>query len=148
MSAEAANVILNAAKSSPRTETGGILIGYKYDQDVMVTHAIEVPPSHPRFDRYVRSSSQAEIFLERFLDAREPDDPAGYVGEWHSHPGAPGPSAMDRGAIRELATSVRGPVALVIVRRSYTPTFLAIVAIYQRGKTRAVKSVVRVQVHD
>lgn len=141
---DVADRLLSSARSHPGTETGGILIGYRESRSLTVTHAVEVPSSRPSHHSYVRSDVVAQEALAKFFSDRDPEDPSGYVGEWHSHPGRPGPSAMDRSVLRELASSVLAPVALVVVRPHHTPAFLGEVGIRRAGFAATVRSIVAI----
>lgn len=95
-------------------ETGGILLGYREIDNVVITHALVVDGGGATKDRYVRDDVEANERLAEFLSDRAKDDPIGYVGEWHSHPAPFGPSAIDRNAMRAAAKAADGPVALLI----------------------------------
>jgi proteasome lid subunit RPN8/RPN11 len=80
------------AKRLP-AETGGILLGYREDANIIVTHALVVDGTSASTSRYVRDDMKANELLHAFLNERASDDPTGYVGEWHSHPAPCGPSS-------------------------------------------------------
>lgn len=78
-------------RSSPESETGGILLGHQLDdQTVRVTRAS--PPGPRAVHRRTRFSRDTR-FLQRYLDdVHERSDGAeDYVGEWHVHPGLDAP---------------------------------------------------------
>ncbi|WBM79130.1 Mov34/MPN/PAD-1 family protein [Cryobacterium breve] len=86
----AADAIASAAKSAVPLETGGILVGHHEDDMLVITHAITVPATSASGSRYTRDDLSANAALSDYLLDREPSDPAGYVGEWHSHPACSG----------------------------------------------------------
>lgn len=106
-------IISETAKQLPM-ETGGILLGYREDVNMVVTHALVVGDENVTHTRYIRNDVTANAILAEFLAERAEDDPTGYVGEWHSHPAPQGPSQIDLGALRETAKASNGPIALVI----------------------------------
>jgi integrative and conjugative element protein (TIGR02256 family) len=113
-------------------ENGGILIGYHEGPNIVVTHALAVTTPTATTNRYVRDDVHANALLREFLAARDPDDPAGYVGEWHSHPAPFGPSSIDLNAIRATAKATAAPVALIVHSPDKTPPFAGIIAKRQR----------------
>lgn len=111
---EAYEVIASAtARQLPR-ETGGILLGYREDANVAVTHALVVDGHRASTHRYVRDDVRANALLAQFLAQRAGDDPTGYVGEWHSHPAPSGPSPTDVAEMRATAREHDGPIALLV----------------------------------
>lgn len=119
VSADAHETIASETAKRLPLETGGILLGYREVDNVVITHALVVDGGGATKDRYVRDDVRANKRLAEFLSDREEDDPIGYVGEWHSHP-APsgGPSTIDRNAMRAAAKAAGGPVALLV----FTPS--------------------------
>ena len=103
-----------AASQSLPHETGGILVGHYEDRSLVITHAIVILTDVVSTDRYIRDGLQANAALKMYLQGREPDDPAGYLGEWHSPPGSSGMSSIDVRAICEVAKEVNTDIALVI----------------------------------
>lgn len=95
-------------------EAGGILLGYREDRNVVITHALAIDSREATTDRYVRDDVRANVRLEEFLAPRAADDPIGYVGEWHSHPVPSTPSSIDVAAIRAAAKVGDGPLALLV----------------------------------
>jgi len=113
-------------------ESGGILLGYRQGSRVVVTHALLVASGTSTANQYVRDDVLANAVLSDFLSTREPTDPTGYVGEWHSHPAPAGPSAIDLEAISATARATRGPIALLVYSPENTPQFNGIIAVRQR----------------
>lgn len=106
-------IVSETAKRLPM-ETGGILLGYREDVNMVVTHALVVGCENATHTRYIRNDAKANALLAEFLAERAEDDPTGYIGEWHSHPAPQGPSQIDLGALRETAKTSNGPIVLVI----------------------------------
>lgn len=111
----AAEAMSGAASKSLPHETGGILVGHYEDRSLVITHAIVIQTVVLSTDRYIRDDLQANAALKMYLQGREPEDPAGYLGEWHSHPGRSGISSIDARAIRGLAKEVNTDIALIII---------------------------------
>ncbi|WP_284987622.1 SAVED domain-containing protein [Arthrobacter sp. fls2-241-R2A-172] len=127
-------IATETAKNLPK-EAGGILLGYRESNTVVVTNALAVGSAHATTSQYVRDDILANTLLQEFLDGRA-DDPTGYVGEWHSHPAPQGPSHTDLGSIQAIAKTSNGPVALVVHATSDTTPFHGVVA--QRQRFRSV----------
>lgn len=103
-----------AIAASPR-EIGGILVGWWEGEGRAVVHdLLPVPDHYAGHTHYARRHSPAQQQLDDFL-RRESVPNAGYIGEWHSHPAPQPPSAIDRGALKDIVRQVRGPVALVVL---------------------------------
>ncbi|MET4052056.1 integrative and conjugative element protein (TIGR02256 family) [Frigoribacterium sp. PvP054] len=109
-------------------ETGGILLGYREVDRVVITHALVIDGGGATRDRYVRNDVRANMHLEEFLSDRADDDPIGYVGEWHSHPEPSGPSAIDRNAMRAAAKAAGDPLALLVFAPSHTDAYFGLIA--------------------
>lgn len=137
---DAARVIVRESAVGLPLEAGGILLGYRDGQRTVVTHALPVRQAHSSFDRYIRDDLLANAALQSFLEARSPDDPVGYVGEWHSHPSSVGPSSIDRAAIHDTAIEGGTQIALVVFAPWARSQFHGLVATPNRG-WGAVRSV-------
>lgn len=109
-----ANMVRSAEAALP-LETGGILVGHLEDDALVITHALVIRAVYATKTRYTRDAVEANRALEQMISTREQGDPAGYVGEWHSHPGSSGISSVDTRSIREVAGALKNPVALVVV---------------------------------
>lgn len=93
-------------------ETGGILLGFRTPDLVVVTRTLTVPDprSSPHSYRRHRRRAQAQMAAAGI----ETTPAIGYVGEWHTHPADCPPSRTD---IRALAATARlntAPVALIV----------------------------------
>ena len=106
-----------AAIAALPKETGGILLGYRTNQDVIVTGAIEVHDRRATRTSYRRSHRKAAKCLAEAL-ADEPSDSAvGYVGEWHSHPAPQPPSRQDLASLAATALAAPDDVVLAVLSR-------------------------------
>jgi proteasome lid subunit RPN8/RPN11 len=95
-------------------ETGGILLGYREDDRFVVTDALAVVTVAPARTTYIRDDIAANVLLQRELANRPPEDPVGYIGEWHSHPRPCGPSPVDIAALKRIVKRAHTRVVLVI----------------------------------
>ncbi|MFF1446240.1 SAVED domain-containing protein [Streptomyces sp. NPDC058295] len=129
---DAYEVIASAAAQQLPQETGGILLGYREDANVVVTHALVVDGPGASTHTYVRDDVTANTLLTEFLAGRASDDPTGYVGEWHSHPAPSGPSPKDIAALRATARQHDGPVALLVYAPGRQNPFFGLIARRQR----------------
>ncbi|MFI6345209.1 SAVED domain-containing protein [Streptomyces sp. NPDC050560] len=125
-------VIASATAQQLPRETGGILLGYQEDANVVVTHALVVVGHGASTHRYVRDGVKANMLLAEFLAQRADDDPTGYVGEWHSHPTPSGPSPTDLAAMRAMAREHNGPIALLVYAPGGTDPFSGLITRRQR----------------
>lgn len=113
-------------------ETGGILLGYQENGTIVATHALVVEGQGTTTTRYVRDDVRANRLLKEFLEQRSEEDPAGYIGEWHSHPSPSGPSPVDHAAMRATVRVSSNPIALLVFAPSDTDTFFGLIARRQR----------------
>lgn len=102
----------NGLAALPR-ETGGVLLGFRTPDLVVVTRTLTVPDprSSPHSYRRHRRRAQAQMAAAGI----ETTPAIGYVGEWHTHPADCPPSRTD---IRALASTARlnpAPVALIVL---------------------------------
>lgn len=112
--AKARSAITAAARQAMPNEAGGVLIGYREDHTLVVTDALALVTDDATTTRYTRDDVQANEWLKRFLADREPTDPNGYIGEWHSHPQPSPPSDIDMRSIRAIAKDVGGAVGMIV----------------------------------
>jgi proteasome lid subunit RPN8/RPN11 len=132
VSADAHETIASETAKRLPLETGGILLGYREVDNVVITHALVVDGGGATKDRYVRDDARANQGLAEFLSDRAEDDPIGYVGEWHSHPAPSGPSTIDRNAMHAAAKAAGGPVALLVFAPGHTGAYFGLIARRQR----------------
>lgn len=97
---------------SPR-ETGGILLGFRTPDTVVVTRALPVPDVRSTERSYLRQRHRAHAKMAAVQ--RDVPSVVGYVGEWHTHPENQGPSRTDLRVIGETARFARGPVGLIVI---------------------------------
>ncbi len=103
-----------AATTAGRTETGGVLIGFRAASDVYVTNALVVPADAASGTRYVSTEASRDAALARFRE-KHPDDRLGYVGTWHSHLGTSKASSTDKRSLRSEAADAPDLVAMLIL---------------------------------
>ncbi|MEV4865469.1 Mov34/MPN/PAD-1 family protein [Streptomyces ossamyceticus] len=140
---EAYEAITSATAEHLPVETGGLLLGYWEDANVLVTHALVVDGEGASTHRYVRDDVRASALLAAFLSKRADDDPTGYVGEWHSHPAPSGPSQTDVAAMHAIARTNDGPIALLVHAPGRTDPFFGLLARRQRaGRVTTKKATV------
>ena len=128
-----------AAAAFPK-ETGGILIGWREPGAIVVAELTEVIDPTASLATYTRSHAHAEAALRRVLASAEPQDPIGYVGEWHVHPAPQGPSRRDRHELRAVARRSAHPIALMVLvhdpaSASWCPTALTATSCRVRAAT-------------
>ncbi|OHX06863.1 Mov34/MPN/PAD-1 family protein [Micromonospora sp. WMMB235] len=94
-------------------ETGGILLGFRTPNLIVVTRTVTVADPQSSRRSYLRRHRQAQA---RMAIGRGDAPPVvGYVGEWHTHPADIGPSRTDLRALAAIARLAQGPVALVVL---------------------------------
>lgn len=107
----------SAATQAGRNETGGVLIGFRAATDVYVTHLLVVLADTATGTRYVTSADARDTALVAFL-AKHPDDTIGYVGTWHSHPGASKASRTDKRTLRTEAVDAPDLVGMLTLLKT------------------------------
>lgn len=103
------------ASAAMPTETGGILLGWREPDAIVVTRLVEVVDPDASHTTYTRSHAAAEAALQEALANAPSVDLVGYVGEWHVHPALQGPSRQDRRELRAVARRSPHAVALVVL---------------------------------
>lgn len=104
--------ITDGTEALPR-ETGGILLGFRTPNLIVVTRPVTVADPRSSQHGYLRRHRQAQA---RMAIGRGDAPPVvGYVGEWHTHPADVGPSRTDLRALAGIARLVQGPVALIVL---------------------------------
>jgi integrative and conjugative element protein (TIGR02256 family) len=132
LSTTARDVIAVHARECLPSEVGGILLGYREDNRIVVADVLTVQQPGASTHRYVRDDVAANQQLRRWLSYREPDDPVGYVGEWHSHPAPVGPSRRDIASIRATARAAHDAIALLVHCPKEQCDFTALIAARRR----------------
>jgi integrative and conjugative element protein (TIGR02256 family) len=89
----AETIATQAPASMDGSETGGILLGHERGEKITVTRAGDPGPhADRRPDRFLRDLTHSR----RLADEAYAQDGSVWVGEWHTHPAAPGvPSPID-----------------------------------------------------
>jgi integrative and conjugative element protein (TIGR02256 family) len=139
--ATARRTIVKAGRRALPRETGGILIGHRDGQNVVITRAVEVPSPVATRSSYRLDHDLAETALSRVRSGMPHDSLAGYVGEWHTHPASVGPSLIDRWSIASAARKASGQIALVVCHPASPPQFWGVLPVAQRGVTLRLSSV-------
>lgn len=114
---DALATMTDAADRAIPKETGGILLGFRSDQGLHITGAIEVTDLRATKHAYRRAHRRASKLLAAALADQPSDSPVGYVGEWHTHPAPAGPSDIDMHAIAATALAATDQIALVVLAR-------------------------------
>ncbi|WP_219844384.1 SAVED domain-containing protein [Microbacterium sp. MYb66] len=113
LSVSAHETIAAATARALPNEAGGVLLGYRTDSNFVVTEVLQVR-GHATTTSFVRDDVEANRLLTEFLKDRDPSDPVGYIGEWHSHPAPVGASPRDLESIRATARAHPEPLILLI----------------------------------
>lgn len=110
--------VLDAGRGALPQETGGILLGFRTPDAIVITRTLVVPDPSSTGRSYLRRNRRARRLM---ADASTEAPPVvGYVGEWHTHPADAPPSRTDRSALTATARLGAGPVALLVP--AYPPT--------------------------
>lgn len=104
--------VADGTTALPR-ETGGILLGFRTPENIVVTRALTVPDPSSSGHGYLRHHRRAQARMA--LDRGDAPIVVGYVGEWHTHPADVGPSRTDLRALGATARLAEGPVGLVVL---------------------------------
>jgi proteasome lid subunit RPN8/RPN11 len=112
---DAAATIGSAAANAHPRETGGLLLGWWDSGRVVVRHAAEVPDPDATTNSWSRDEHSAQDALAAALAGHE-HPWLGYVGDWHSHPAACGPSRQDKTSIQRASSEYDQPLALLVHR--------------------------------
>ena len=94
-------------------ETGGILLGFRTPDLVVVTRALTVPDPRSSRHSYRRHRRRAQALMAASGITETPG--IGYVGEWHTHPADCPPSRIDIRALAATARLTTAPVALIVL---------------------------------
>lgn len=110
---EELNAAVEAGSAALPRETGGILLGFRIRDGVVVTRFLLVEDENSSTHSYLRRRRPAQ----RQLDAvrRHAGLAAGYVGDWHTHPEDVGPSRSDVRSIAAACRDAGGQVALIVL---------------------------------
>jgi integrative and conjugative element protein (TIGR02256 family) len=116
--AAATEFIHAAAERSHPTETGGLLLGWWDSGGIIVHLAAEVPDETATPTSWHRQQRPAQHVLEQALSDRE-HPWLGYVGDWHTHPAAIGPSCTDVTSLRRASLQYDQPLLLLVRRHDH-----------------------------
>ncbi|MFE4950149.1 Mov34/MPN/PAD-1 family protein [Leifsonia sp. NPDC056665] len=95
-------------------ETGGLLIGWRDGETVVVCAWLQLGTPNPRRNRFEIDSKKATSALKGYLrTAANPLE--GYVGAWHTHPALEAPSGRDFETFRSSAAATQAPLAFVVL---------------------------------
>ncbi|QYH36943.1 SAVED domain-containing protein [Salinibacterium sp. M195] len=107
-------IVLASIAGLPR-EVGGILIGYREGERIVVKAAVEVDSRNSGTHHYIQNHEDAVEALRKYRSTLHPEDISGYVGEWHSHPQPSEPSPKDLATMRAtFKASAGNPIALIV----------------------------------
>jgi integrative and conjugative element protein (TIGR02256 family) len=114
--------LANEAERSRPFETGGMLVGWLVDTEVVVTGVIAAGP-HARHERDSFEADGAWQQLQLEETYRKSGRTVTFLGDWHSHPrGRPRPSQRDRETAALVARSEGArtpqPITLILARRA------------------------------
>lgn len=99
-------------RALPR-ETGGIVLGFRLDDQVVITRALLVPDLASTGHEYElrTAAATAQLLVVR---AQLPEV-VGYVGDWHTHPADVPPSRTDIASLKAAARKATDVLALLVV---------------------------------
>lgn len=116
--AEAESSIRRLATAAGEIETGGLLLGWWDTGRIVVWQVAEVPDPRATSSSWTRDATRSQSVLERAL--LEQSHPwLGYVGDWHTHPAACGPSSQDEVSIRRASLGYSHPLLLLVHRSDH-----------------------------
>lgn len=104
------------ARTALPLETGGILLGFRTPDLIVVTRTLTVPDPFSGRRTYLRRRGKAQVQMTQAL--RQAPPVVGYVGEWHTHPADVPPSSIDTNALAATARATSQPVALIVLSRT------------------------------
>jgi integrative and conjugative element protein (TIGR02256 family) len=126
LSTSALTVMRADAELHRTCETGGLLLGYVQDPDVVICDVIGPGPGAQRTDTTFLPDDrwQTEELAERYAASGRSHT---YLGDWHTHPAGAGTlSGRDRRTLRRIARArqarIAAPVSLVLVPNSEKET--------------------------
>lgn len=139
-----------AATTALPHETGGLLLGWRDGEHVVVCGWLHMSASNPKINRFEIDAKKATKVLKQHL--RTSSNPLeGYVGAWHSHPAMVPPSAMDFETFGASAAATHAPLAFVVLATSGSVSTAHIAWAGHRGGTvmvRTQKSITVGRTHD
>lgn len=104
----------NAARIALPYETGGLLIGWRDGEHVVVCSWLQLGTPNPRTNRFDIDAKKATKVLKQHL--RTTSNPLeGYIGAWHTHPALAPPSATDIETFGASAAATHAPLAFIVL---------------------------------
>jgi integrative and conjugative element protein (TIGR02256 family) len=104
----------DAARTALPYETGGLLIGWRDGDRVIVRGSLKLGTPNPRTNRFEIHTKKATKVLKDYL--RTTSDPLeGYVGAWHTHPALASPSGTDFETFEASAAATQAPLAFIVL---------------------------------
>lgn len=128
-------LIDRATRRSPN-ETGGILLGYRIRQGLHIAAGLEVIDPNATPTRYVMRAGPAQQMLDEVRAYFPDDSPVGFVGDWHVHLAAAGPSQTDRSTLGGVGSSYRRAIVSVIAVRGPGPDWRPHALVHRRRRVR------------
>ena len=101
-----------AGRAAPK-ETGGILLGWWEEKNIVIDIAVEVVDHEATGNSWVRRQTEAQRVLDVEL-AKSGNPILGYVGDWHCHPAPVGASRRDLDSLAESSMQYPNPLALIV----------------------------------
>jgi len=113
-------IVLRAHRQigSIKGEQGGILMGERRGEHIVVTHA-STPGKGDRswYSGFIRSKSRHQRFIDRIY--KETQGKSNYIGEWHSHPEPnPQPSITDTSSWKRNLIASDLHILMIVGQRS------------------------------
>lgn len=102
-------------------ESGGVLIGWREGDDIVVSRALVVPDRTAGRTTYRRRRRLAERIV-RFIQPMSRIE--GYVGDWHTHPSGVGASPTDLATFRDRRRRIDDDLAMIVAARNSAATLL------------------------
>ncbi|MGW6695088.1 Mov34/MPN/PAD-1 family protein [Rhodococcus sp. NPDC054953] len=110
---EAMHVMLTAGLTALPREIGGILAGFRAEDQVVVTRAAVVTDAGSSRRDYQLLKHHAADELTRLKAGAAPV--VGFVGDWHTHPADVPPSSIDIASLEVVARAAGDMVALIVL---------------------------------
>lgn len=114
ITAEVIEGLSNAARTALPYETGGLLIGWRDGEDVLVHGWLQLGTPNPRTNRFEINSKRATKVLKKHLRTKA-TPLEGYVGAWHTHPSIAPPSGTDIKTFGAAAAATQAPLAFIVL---------------------------------
>ena len=113
---DALEMMRTAGLAALPSETGGILVGFRTEDQVVVTRATVVPDADSSRRDYMLRKQRASLTFIWLQAIAGPV--AGYVGDWHTHPADVPASSTDIASLERIAAAATDLVALLVLPSS------------------------------